>query len=155
MLYLPDRRLGQMLGLTLLHEWLHLLAFNSAGSVRRFKRANAIEPLPQLVGGWRRSHSAIRARLNHEVWSDLGEAIFGYDETAARQAALAAPVHAMILWQRVEKALRKTPQRLRSTRFAEFVALGHFMRQEVAPKARAARASQRPWTRWGQKPPGT
>ena len=83
----------------------------------------------------------------HEAWSDLGEAIFGYDETLARQAALAAPVHAMILWGRVEKVLRKTPKRLRSTRFDEFVALGHFLRQEVAPKARAARASQRPWTR--------
>ncbi|MGA3302519.1 MAG: hypothetical protein ABSC72_04440 [Methylovirgula sp.] len=137
-LYLPDRRLGQMLGLTLLHEWLHLLAFNSAGTVRRFNRADAIEPLrePALAPV---SFGDPKAPFD-EAWTDLGENLLGYDGTAARRAALAAPAHAMILWQRVEKSLRKTPLRLRSTRFAEFVALGHFMRQEVAPKARALRA---------------
>ena len=112
---------------------------------RRFKRANVIEPLPQpAVAPVSFGHPSTHV---HEAWSELGEAIFGYDETLARQAALAAPVHAMILWQRVEKALRKTPKRLRSTRFAEFVALGQFMRREVAPKARAVRARRRPWAR--------
>jgi hypothetical protein len=144
-LYLPDRRFGQQLGLTLLHEWLHLLAFASGAQVRAFKRANAIEPLqpPAIMPvsfGDRRTPT-------HEAWSDLGEALLGYDETLARQAALAAPVHSMILWRCVEKILRKTPRRLRSTRFAEFAALQDFMQKEVAPKARAVRAANRPWAK--------
>ena len=45
-LYKPDCRLGQVLGLTLLHEWLHLVAFASTIHIWRFQRANTIEPLP-------------------------------------------------------------------------------------------------------------
>jgi hypothetical protein len=77
-LYRPDRRLGQSLAVTLLHEWLHLAAF-------------------------------------------------------------AAPVHAMVLWRCVERMLRRTPLRLRSTRFDELMRRGDFMRAEVEPKARRAR----------------
>ena len=109
------------------------------GTLRRFNRADAIEPLA-VADWWRRCRSAARRHRVDEAWADLGENLLGYDETVAHQTALAAPAHAMILWQRVEKALRKTPLRLRSTRSAEFVALGQFMRQEVAPKARALRA---------------
>src|SRR5258708_173631 len=47
-LYKPDRRLGQLLGTTLLHEWLHLVAFAATIELWRFKRADAIEPLPAL-----------------------------------------------------------------------------------------------------------
>ena len=136
-LYRPDRRQGQSLGITLLHEWLHLVAFKSARHVWRFKRASAIEPLvpvpiePVSFGD--------RKTAIHEAWSDLGEKLFGYDDTVARGAALAMPVHARILWQRVEKLMRKAPTRLRSTRFAEFEMRGIFMRGEVLSKARALR----------------
>ena len=144
-LYRPDRRLGPMLGTILLHEWVHLLAFNEPRAVRRFQRANRIEQLPPLpIAPMARDHPKM---LIHETWADLGETLLGYDETAARQAALAAPVHATILWQRIEKVLRKTPARLASTRLAEFRARGAFMRLEVASKARAARSKGRWWRR--------
>jgi hypothetical protein len=148
-LYLPDRAFGALIGTVLMHEWVHLLGYKCEWSVWRFKRANAIEELPPLeieptlFRGWR---AAI-----HEPWADLGEKLLGYDEALAREAALAAPVHAMILWRCVEKTLRKTPKRLASTRLAEFQARAAFMRQEVAPKARAARASRRWWRRLRSK----
>jgi hypothetical protein len=66
----------------------------------------------------------------------------GYDESAARQAALEAPVHAMILWRCVERMLRRTPRDLRSTRFDELMKRGDFMRAEVEPRARARRSGQ-------------
>jgi hypothetical protein len=40
-LYRPDRRHSD-LGVTLLHEWLHLVAFKSGWTLRRSKRAHAI-----------------------------------------------------------------------------------------------------------------
>jgi hypothetical protein len=144
-LYRPDRQLGRELGLTLLHEWLHLVAFNSAKLVRRFKRANKIETRPPLVH--------IQVPLGnpltpiYEAWCELGERVLGYDETLARQAALASPVHTMILWRWIEKIMLKVPERLRSTRLDEFRARAAFMRLEVAPKARAARKSHRWWRR--------
>ncbi len=145
-LYRPDRRLRRSVGLTLLHEWLHLVAFKSAYQVRRFKRADAIEQLaPALIAP---VSFGVRQTALHEAWSDLGEKLFGYDDTMARQAALASPVHAMILWRRVEKILRKAPARLRSTRFGEFETRAAFMHREVAPTARAARASSRLWSRF-------
>jgi hypothetical protein len=123
-LYRPDRRDRSTAGLTLLHEWLHVIAFNSSQYLRRFQRASAIEPLtppsmPTVSVG-------IRKTAAHEAWADLGESLFGYDEAAARDAALAAPLHTMVLWRRVEVALRQTPADLRSTRFAELVARGRF-----------------------------
>lgn len=147
-LYLPDRRLRELLGHTLLHEWLHLLAFVSPKDVRRFKRANRVEtlatPLLPLM-----SFGDPKTEI-YEAWADLGETLFGYDETRARDAALATPVHAMILWRRVEKILRKTPKRFRSTRAAAFSARGGFMRREVAPRAWAKRARRNPWRRLRQ-----
>ena len=139
-LYKPDRRLGEVLGVTLLHEWLHLVAFASTIQLWRFRRANAIEPLPPPVPepvNWSGRNSEI-----HEAWCDLGEKLLGYDENAARQAALEAPVHATILWRCVERMLRRTPLRLRSTRFDELMERADFMRAEVAPKAREIRARQ-------------
>ena len=62
--------------------------------------------------------------------------MLGYDETIARETALTSPLHAMILWQRVEKILRRTPKRFRSTRFAELETRAAFVRTEVAAKAR-------------------
>ncbi|HEY1474418.1 MAG TPA: hypothetical protein VGF53_10075 [Pseudolabrys sp.] len=151
-LYRPDRRLGRELGVTLLHEWLHLLAFGSARAIRRFKRADRIEPLPALpiepV-----SFGDPRTPI-YEAWCDLGEVVLGYDETAARKAALASPLHTMILWRRVERIMRKVPKRLASTRAAEFEARGAFMRTEVAPRARAARRQHRWWRRWRAKAAG-
>jgi hypothetical protein len=130
----PDRRLDRLVGLTLLHEWLHIVAFGSAWQLRRFNRANAIEPLaPAIVDP---ISFGMRNTPAHEAWSDLGEKILGYDEMSARDAALATPVHAMILWQRVERILRKTPARWRSTRFDELEQRGSFMRHQVAEKAR-------------------
>ena len=137
-LYKPDRRLGELVGLTLLHEWLHLIAFKSVREVRRFKRANAVEPLvPPAVEP---ISFGDRKTPVYEAWCDLGEKLLGYDETIARDAALTYPVHAMILWRCVEKILRKPPAGLRSTRLAEFERLGAFMRTEVASRARAATA---------------
>jgi hypothetical protein len=136
-LYRPDRRLGECLGTTLLHEWLHLAAFASTIPLWRFARANAIEPLPPLAPEpvkWS-GNTAI-----HEAWCDLGEKLLGYDESAARRAALEAPVHAMILWRCVERMLRRTPMRLRSTRFDELMNRAGFVRAEVEPKAREVRA---------------
>ncbi len=140
-LYKPDRRLGQFLGLTLLHEWLHLVAFASTIQVWRFKRANAIELLPSVA--FEPLNFGDRNTAIYEAWCDLGEKLLGYDESAAQQAALASPVHAMILWRCVERILRRTPPRLRSTRFDEFMERGEFMRTEVEPKARMVRAGPR------------
>ena len=94
---------------------------NGRGRVRRFKRANTIERARADVvrAGVVR---AIRKTPVYEAWSDLGEKLFGYDDEIARQAALAAPVHSMILWRRIEKILRAVPPQLRSTRLAEFEA---------------------------------
>jgi hypothetical protein len=139
-LYRPDRRLGESLGITLLHEWLHLVAFASTIQLWRFSRANAIEPLPAPepvnLGG--------RNTEIYEAWCELGERLLGYDESAARQAALEAPVHAMILWRCVERMLRRTPRDLRSTRFDELMKRGDFMRAEVEPRARARRSRRAP-----------
>jgi hypothetical protein len=137
-LYKPDRRHRPLVGQTLLHEWLHIVAFGSAIDVWRFKRADAIEPLtPPAVAP---VSFGIRKAPTHEAWCDLGEKLFGHDETIARDAALATPVHAMILWQRIDKILRQTPARFCSTRFAELEKLGDFMRSEIA--ARAGRANR-------------
>jgi hypothetical protein len=139
-LYKPDRRLGECLGTTLLHEWLHLVAFAATIALWRFARAHAIEPLPPLAPepvNWSGRKTAI-----HEAWCDLGEKLLGYDESAARQAALQAPLHAMILWRCVERMLRRTPRRLRSTRFDELMDRAGFMRAEVEPKARQVRGRQ-------------
>lgn len=149
MLYLPDRRLGRELGTILMHEWAHLLAFKAQRAVRRFKRANRIEQLPPLpIAPMAYDHPKM---LVHETWADLGEKLLGYDDTLAREAALASPVHAMILWRCVEKIMRKVPRRFASTRLDEFRARAAFMRTEVAPKARAVRASHRWWRRWRAK----
>ena len=137
-LYRPDRGLGQFLGATLLHEWLHLVAFASTIQLWRFKRANAIEPLPRLA--FEPLNYGDRNTPVYEAWCDLGEKLLGYDESAARQTALASPVHAMILWRCVERMLRRTPLRLRSTRYDELMKRGDFMRAEVGPKARALRS---------------
>jgi hypothetical protein len=144
-LYRPDRRQLAAVGLTLLHEWLHLVAFASGWAVRRFKRAGAIERPPSLA--LEPVSFGIRKTGLYEAWCELGEKLFGYDETIARDAALASPVHATILWDCVEKILRKAPQHLRSTRFSELEARGAFMRGEVAAKARAARTAGRAWRR--------
>jgi hypothetical protein len=136
-LYRPDRHLGQSLAVTLLHEWLHLVAFASTFQLWRFRRANAIEPLPPLAPA---PLNESRNARTHEAWSDLGEKLLGYDESVARQAALEAPVHAMILWRCVERMLLRTPLRFRSTRFDQLRLRGDFMRAEVAPMARARRA---------------
>ena len=145
-LYRPNRRLGHLVGLTLLHEWLHIVAFASWWHVWRFNRANAVEPLepvaiePVDFGLWKTP--------GHESWCDLGEKLFGYDDTVARQAALASPLHAMIVWRRVEKIMCKAPARFRSTRFAAFEARAVFMHTEVGPKARHVRRSGRQWSRF-------
>jgi hypothetical protein len=136
-LYKPDRRLGRFLGLTLLHEWLHLVAFASTNRIWRFKRANAVERLPSVA--FEPLNFGDRNTAIYEAWCDLGEMLLGYDESAARQAALATPVHTIILWRCVERMLRRTPPRFRSTRFDEFMARGDFMRTEVEPNARAVR----------------
>jgi hypothetical protein len=140
-LFLPDRAFGPVIGTVLMHEWVHLLGFKCEWAVWRFKRANAIEALPPLdieptlFRGWRAA--------TYEPWADFGEKLLGYDETIAREAALAAPVHAMILWRRVEKIMRKVPERFASTRRDAFAARAAFMREKVAPLARAARARPR------------
>lgn len=139
-LYRPDRRLGQALGLTLLHEWLHLVAFASTIQIWQFKRANAIEPPPSAA--FEPLNFGNRNTPIYEAWCDLGEKLLGYDQSAARQGALASPVHAIILWRCVERILRRTPPKLRSTRFDELIERGVFMRTEIEPKARALRAGQ-------------
>jgi hypothetical protein len=78
-----------------------------------------------------------RRLRNHEVWSELGERVVGADEAAAREAALAAPLHSMILWQQVEDIFCAVPTDLQSTRLAELQARAAFMKSEVAPRARA------------------
>jgi hypothetical protein len=144
-MYRPDRRLGGQVGLTLAHEWLHLVAFKSAKHVRRFRRANAIEQLPPLQ--FEPVSFGDRRTPIYEAWSELGESLLGYDEASARRVALASPVHAMIVWRRVEEIMRKTPARLRSTRFAELEARAAFMRTQVEPRARAVRKSRSFWSR--------
>jgi hypothetical protein len=139
-LYKPDRRLGQLLGITLLHEWLHLVAFASRLQLWRFKRADAIEPLAPLAV--EPLNLGDRNTGVYEAWCDLGEKLLGYDESAARQTALESPVHAMILWRCVERMLRRTPPGLRSTRFDELTKRADFMRTEVEPKARALRTKR-------------
>jgi hypothetical protein len=136
-LYRPDRRLGHSLAITLLHEWLHLVAFASTVQLWHFKRANAIEPLPPLA--LEPLNLGDRNTQLYEAWCDLGEKLLGYDESAARQTALLTPLHAMILWRCVERLLRATPRKLRSTRFDELTKRGEFMRAEVEPRARAVR----------------
>lgn len=145
-LYKPNRRLGHLVGLTLLHEWLHIVAFDSWWHVWRFSRANSVEPLepatiePVNFGIWKTP--------GHEAWCDLGEKLLGYNDAVARQAALASPLHAMIVWRRVEKIMRKAPARFRSTRLAEFEARAVFMHTEVEPKARHAWTNARLWSRF-------
>ena len=136
-LYRPDRGFSELVRITLLHEWLHLVGYGSAPVIRRFKRADAIERLPPLTVKPLNPEHVI-----YENWCYLGEELIGYDEGAARCAALASPVHAMILWRCVEHTLRITPRRLRSTRFDELMARSDFMRAEVEPKARAVRAGR-------------
>ncbi len=136
-LYRPDRNFPRENGLTLLHEWLHIVAFKHEIDLWRFGHVSKFEQLaPVPYDGLNTGRAS---KLAHEAWSDLGEKLLGYDEEVARQTALSAPVHAMILWGRIATILRRTPARLRSTRFADFERLGDFMRGEVAPKAREAR----------------
>lgn len=142
-LYLPDRRLGLQIGTVLMHEWVHLLAFKAPRAVRRFKRANRIEQLPPLPIPLARSQG--KKMQVYETWAELGEKLLDYDEALAREAALASPLHSMIVWRQVEKVMRKVPKRLASTRLSEFEAFGVFMRREVAPKARGLR--RRRWLR--------
>lgn len=148
-LYRPDRRLGHELGLTLVHEWLHLVAFGSPKAIARFRRADAIETLPPLP--YEPVSFGDKRTPVYEAWCVLGEKVLGYDETAARQAALASPVHTMVLWRRIETIMRKVPKRLASTRRDEFAARGDFIRGEVAPLARAARARRRWWQRFWRR----
>jgi len=150
-LYRPDRRLGRENGVTLLHEWLHLVMFNSARLFHRFRRADKIEVLPPLAYAQLPFGNPIMAV--YEAWCELGEKLLGYDVAVAREAALASPVHTMILWRRIEKILRKVPKRLASTRRDEFRALGAFIHAEVAPKAKAVRARHRWWRRRSMMPP--
>ncbi len=130
-LYRPRRADANTVGLTLLHEWLHLLAFNSPRDLRRFARAGAVEPL--IPSAMPTVSIGVRRTPVHEAWADLGERLFGYDETIAREAANAAPVHAKILWQRVEGALRQAPADLRSTRLAELAARGRLITAAAIP----------------------
>lgn len=132
-LYRPDRGQLPQLRMTLLHEWLHLVAFRSGMALRRFKSANAIEPPASFPMA-----PLVDQRLqHHEVWAELGERVVGPDDAMACEAALAAPVHSMILWRRVEGLFRSVPTNLATTRRAELEARAAFMTSEVAPKARA------------------
>jgi hypothetical protein len=142
-LYLPDRGFGRQLVNTMMHEWLHVLAFKTQWTIWRFQRANKIEMPPPLPFE-RVTSSGPNAQV-YEAWARLGEKLLGDDERKACAAAMAAPVHSMILCRRFEKCMRKVPRRLRSTRQVEFRARAAFMHSEVAPKARAA--SRR--ARWG------
>ncbi len=144
-LYRPDRRQREIFGLTLLHEWLHIVGFGSPRDLRRFRRANTVEPLPAAV--IEPINLGVRKTPLHEAWCELGERLFSYDDAVARQAALASPVHAMIVWRRVERYLRRAPARFRSTRFAELEARAGFMYNEVAPMARRAMATKGLWSR--------
>jgi hypothetical protein len=124
-LYRPDRRDRDTVALTLLHEWLHVIAFNSPRDLRRFKRASGTEPLTPL--SMPTVSIGVRMTSVHEAWADLGERLFGFDEAVAREAARTAPLHAMVLWRRVATALRQAPAELRSTRFAELEARGNMI----------------------------
>jgi hypothetical protein len=121
-LYRPDRRDRDTVALTLLHEWLHVIAFNSPRDLRRFKRASGTEPLTSL--SMPTVSIGIRESSIHEAWADLGERLFGFDEAIARAAARLAPLHATVLWRRVATTLRRAPPALCSTRFAEFESRG-------------------------------
>jgi hypothetical protein len=134
-LYRPDRGHRRDLGVTLLHEWLHLVAFKSGRTLRQFERAHAIEPLAPMTYP---TLSLDQQTLNYETWSDLGERVVGSDAAVAQQAAFAAPLHSMILWQQVESIFRKVPKDLASTRLVELEARAAFMQHEVLLKARAA-----------------
>jgi hypothetical protein len=103
-LYRPDRRDRSAAGLTLLHEWLHVMAFNSPRDLRRFQRASNVEPLASPSMPMPTVSVGVRKTAAHEAWADLGERLFGYDEAA----------------------LRRAPADLRSTRFAELDARGRF-----------------------------
>ncbi len=137
-MYKPDRRIERYLGVILLHEWLHLVAFASTLQFWWFKHANAIEPLTNAApapSSWSERTAAL-----HEAWCNLGEKLFGYDENEAQQAALALPVHSIILWRCVERLLIKAPHKFRSTRFDELMRRSAFMHSEIASKARQVRA---------------
>jgi hypothetical protein len=136
-LYHFDRASCAHLPGTLIHEWLHILAYKAWWTIWRFKRANKIEALPPLPIA--PTYLTNSKSPTYEDWATLGEMLLGYDEEAFRQTALAFPVHATILWRRVEKVMRKAPKRFASTRLAEFEARGAFMRTEVTPRAKAAR----------------
>jgi hypothetical protein len=94
-LYRPDRRFRPLLERTLLHEWLHLVAFAAWFDLWRFGRANRAETLspsavePLNLGG----HNVAL----HEAWCDLGERLLGRDEDEARQAARSSPLQSIIL----------------------------------------------------------
>ncbi len=109
------------------------------------ERADKIETLPPLA--YVQLPLGNPLTPTYEAWCELGEKILGYDETVARQAALASPVHTMIMWRCIEKILRKVPKRFASTRLDEFRARAAFIRAEVLPKARAVRESRRWWRR--------
>src|ERR1700721_695663 len=92
-------------------------------------RAHAAESLP--AAAIEPINFGVRKTPLHEAWGELGEKLFGYDDTLARQAALALPVHAMIVWRRVERYLHRAPARFRSTRFVELEARARFMHHDV------------------------
>jgi len=135
-LYRPDRRFRPHLERTLLHEWLHLVAFAAWFDLWRFGRAKRLETLSPLavkplnLGG----HNVAL----HEAWCDLGERLLSRDENEARQAARSSPLQSIILWRRMERILRRTPPEFRSTRYDDWVARGTFMRAEIAPLASRA-----------------
>lgn len=133
-LYRPDSRFLGDVGMTLLHEWMHIAAYKYQLDLWRFGRANNAEPLG-LVPFDVRSGSAWK--LPHEAWAEVGEKLLGYDGTLARQAAQALPLHATILWRRMEKILRRAPQRMRSTRFAELEARRSAVHAEITPLVKA------------------
>ena len=135
-LYRPDRRQRRTVAATLLHEWLHLVAFTSPSALRQFKHA-AVEPMP--APAVEPVSYGLRSTTVHERWSELGEVLLGDDEAAARDVACAAPLHATILWRKVEALMRQTPPSLRSTRFAVLEARASFMRDVALPKGAAVR----------------
>jgi hypothetical protein len=149
-LYRPDRRHSE-LAVTLLHEWLHLVAFKSRGAIRRFKRAHTVEPLAHLP--YLPLSAGNQWALDNEIWSELGERVVGADHAVACQAALAAPLHSMVIWEQIETIIRNTPSHFASTRLFELEARGAFMRDEVSPIANAALHQKRPLIRaWKEDP---
>lgn len=140
-LYRPSRSFarGHHPGLTLLHEWFHLLAFRSPSAFRQFASTNRREPLPQAAGYVR--PYGVRHGSAHEAWSDLGERLFGYDSVVAQEAALAAPRHALILWRRVESVLKSASGPFCSTRYAALQQRGALFSQEGEAKHYELRSS--------------